>query len=87
MESVMSAFEWPNFEVHPIEIRKTGDEVAIYATNKGIEKLINLLERLRHEKTQNGSAHIHLEDYDVLTSNSLPLALVLMEDERPPQSS
>jgi hypothetical protein len=82
----MSAFEWPNFEVHAIEVRKTGDEVAIYATKTGIEKLIALLERLRHEKTQNGSAHIHLEDYDVLTSNSLPLTLVLMED-RPPSPS
>ena len=67
-------FKEPNFNGKHIEIRRDGDDVEVIATKIGLEKLINFCRDLINNPHQ---GHIHLEDYDVLTNESLKGALVL----------
>ena len=58
----------PSFDNGEIELRFENDEICIYGTSKGLKKLSDFcLELINNPK----SGHIHLEDYEVLTNNSL----------------
>lgn len=63
-----SNFKKPNFESGEIELRYEDDEVCIYGTEAGIRKMLEFCQMLL-EKPKEG--HIHLEDYSVLTEDSL----------------
>lgn len=58
----------PDFRNRDIELRIVDDEVCIYATEAGLKKLMDCCKRLL-DKPEKG--HIHLDDYEVLTENSL----------------
>jgi len=58
----------PNFSTGDIELRVENDEVCIYVTDEGLKKMVSFFESI---KEKNDCAHIHLEDYDVLTKNSM----------------
>ena len=78
----MKAFVPPHFDERSLEVRCSDDEVAIYGTVEGITKLISLLEELR-DKMPCHSSHLHVEDYEILTQESLRLTLVLFENSDP----
>ncbi len=61
-------FKKPNFERRHIELRFEDEEICIYATDVGLEKLTIFCKSLL-DNPQKG--HIHLEDYEVLTKDSL----------------
>jgi hypothetical protein len=61
-------FKEPNFGNRHIELRFDEEEVCIYATKTGLEKLIYFCKSLLDNPQK---AHIHLEDYEVLTKESL----------------
>ena len=58
----------PDFAVGDIELRFQEDEICIYASDNGLKKLIEFCQMLL-DNPQKG--HLHLEDYKVLTSDSL----------------
>lgn len=61
-------FRKPDFRDRQIELRVDGGEVCIYATKAGLEKLISFCKELIESPSK---GHIHLEDYEVLTRDSL----------------
>ena len=58
----------PDFGEGDIELRFQEDEICIYASEDGLKKLIEFCQMLL-DNPQKG--HLHLEDYEVLTSDSL----------------
>lgn len=64
----------PDFAMGDIELRYEESEIAIYATDNGLRKLISFCEMLIENPKQ---GHIHLEDYEVLTANSLKGTLTI----------
>ena len=69
----------PTFSGRSVELRCDGEEVAIYATRAGLEKLMAFCQYLL-DHPERGSGHTHLEEYEVLTTASLRGTLVLCED-------
>ena len=61
-------FKAPEFRDKHIELRVEDDEVCIYATDVGLKKLMDFCKMLLDNPEK---GHLHLEDYEVLTSNSL----------------
>jgi len=63
-------FREPSFENEKrhIELRFEGEEICIYATSTGLEELMTFCRQLL-DKPRIG--HIHLEDYEILTKDSL----------------
>ena len=72
----MSEFRKPNFQEKKLELRFEKDEVCIYGTKEGLQKLSDLILKLIAKPSQ---GHIHLEDYDVLTKDSLVGVVALYE--------
>jgi GGDEF domain-containing protein len=69
MVIVMAAkFLPPDFSSGDIELRIIEEEICIYATDAGLEKIISFCEQLRNDTR---CEHIHLDDYGVLTKESL----------------
>ncbi len=66
-------FVYPDFSTGDIELCFKNNEVCIYATDKGLEKLISFCDLLRKKKE---IEHLHLEDYAVLTETSLTGVIV-----------
>ena len=62
-------FQKPDFGNHGVELRYENNEVNVYGTPDGLLKFVRLIEKLVREGKE---THIHLEDYDILTENSLP---------------
>ena len=58
----------PDFKNRDVELRFVDNEVCIYATEAGLKKLIDYCKTLL-DKPEKG--HIHLDDYEILTENSL----------------
>jgi hypothetical protein len=62
----------PDFSTGAVELRlkkeSGNNEVCVYATKDGIKRLISLLEDLLRAGKDD---HIHLEDYELLTKESL----------------
>jgi hypothetical protein len=67
----MAKFKKPGFEKGSLELRFESGEVAIYGTKNGLKKLsdlcLNVANLLEHSSTE----HIHLEDMEILTPDSL----------------
>ena len=61
-------FREPGFETGHIELRFEDEEICIYATRTGLEKLVTFCRSLLDYRKD---GHIHLEDYEVLTKDSL----------------
>lgn len=61
-------FSKPDFSKGDIELRFEKDEICIYASEKGLKRLIGFCEDLIEKP---GQGHIHLEDYEALTTESL----------------
>lgn len=61
-------FETPDFDGRILELRYEDGEICIYGSKEGLKRLAEFCQTLV-EKPQHG--HIHLEDYEVLTEDSL----------------
>lgn len=66
----------PNFNNGCVEIRADNDGISLYFTDHGIDRFINILMIL---KQNGGDNHIHLEDFEILTKNSIPCALAVFK--------
>jgi hypothetical protein len=62
-------FVVPIFSRGELEFRYDDNEVCIYGTADGLKKLAELCLLLVKNGTE--GAHVHIEDYDVLTKKSL----------------
>lgn len=58
----------PVFSTRDIELRFESGEICIYGSEKGLKKLIDLCQTLIDSPQK---SHIHLEDFEVLTAESL----------------
>ena len=72
----MLEFRKPNFQDKALELRFENNEVCIYGTKEGLQKLADLILKLVAKPSQ---GHIHLEDYNVLTKDSLVGAVAIFE--------
>jgi hypothetical protein len=72
-------FKKPSFEDRQIELRYDNDEICIYATRAGLERIITFCKYLL-EHPKRGSGHVHLEDYELLTNASLKGVIALFDD-------
>ena len=70
-------FMMPDFQERPLELRYENNEVCIYGTKDGLRKLADLIISL--VKTPGGT-HIHLEDYELLTRDSLRGAVAVFDN-------
>lgn len=61
-------FRKPNFGKRHIELRFEDEEICVYATTTGLERLMTFCKSLLDSPQQ---GHIHLEDYEILTKDSL----------------
>jgi hypothetical protein len=71
-------FRKPIFDTRTIELRFENNEVCIYATKSGLKKIAELCETLIENPKR---AHIHLEDYELLTKDSLYGTIAVFEIE------
>lgn len=65
---MQEGFKKPDFSTGDIELSFQQGEVCIYTTRVGLEKLIQICNSL---KSKPQGDHVHLEDYEVLTTKSL----------------
>ena len=75
----MSEFKEPNFKERKLELRFENYEICIYGTKEGLQMLSDLISKLVQHPKQ---AHIHLEDYDVLTESSQVGTIAIFEKSR-----
>jgi hypothetical protein len=68
---IVKKFVRPLFDGKSVELRYTDGEVCIYGTPEGLTKLSDLCLRLAGLPPDQGTDHTHLEDYDILTADSL----------------
>lgn len=61
-------FKKPVFRSGDIELRFENEEVCIYATARGLSRLIEFCQMLLEDPKR---GHIHMEDYEILTDTSL----------------
>ncbi len=66
----------PDFSDRSVEIRYSDGEVSVYVSKNGLKKLIELSIQLLKNPS---IGHIHLEDYEVLTKESLIATIALLE--------
>jgi len=74
----MPEFKNPNFQDKVLELRFENNEICIYGTKEGLQKLSDLILQLVEKPSQ---GHIHLEDYNVLTKDSLAGAVAIFEKD------
>ncbi len=67
----MKPFRHPNFGNRAIELRYEDGEVAIYGTEDGLRRLSDLCLRLAAYQPGSANEHFHLDDYELLTKDSL----------------
>jgi hypothetical protein len=67
-------FRQPDFGGRHIELRCKGDEVAMYMTEAGLRRVMEFCKTLLDDPS---IGHIHLEDYELLTANSLRGAIAV----------
>lgn len=72
-------FKEPDFTSRDIELRFSDNEVSIYATEVGLERLVDFCKTLL-EKPEKG--HIHLDDYEVLTEDSLKGVIAIFKGKK-----
>jgi hypothetical protein len=73
----MSSFNAPDFSQRTLEVRHVNGEVAIYGSRHGLMRLVKLCEELIQRTPEGRNAHVHLEDYELLTSDSLPAVIAI----------
>jgi hypothetical protein len=74
----VTAFRKPVFGKGIVELRCDNDEVCIYGTKEGLQKVVGLITRLLDNPSE---GHIHLQDYELLTDESLIGAVAVFDDE------
>lgn len=74
----MSKFIKPDFSKNSLELRFENNEVCIYGTKDGLKRLTDLIHKLIEKPPQ---GHIHLEDYELLTEESLIGAVAIFDEE------
>jgi hypothetical protein len=74
---VTAKFSAPSFGTYGLELRCDGDEVSVYGTRDGLRRLCDLIMALVDNPGEN---HIHLEDYELLTKESLIGAVAVFRD-------
>jgi len=78
-ERMTRKFGKPTFKDRHIELRCDEGEICIYATKTGLEKIIYFCRSLLENPRK---SHIHLEDYEVLTTESLIGTIAIFEDNK-----
>ena len=80
-EEVEMAKKWrkPIFKERHIELRFEDEEVCIYATRLGLERIVEFCNYLL-DHPQRGAGHVHLEDYELLTAASEKGVIALFDD-------
>ncbi len=73
----MKNFKKPVFEDGSVEFRIDNDEVSVYGTKDGLTRLSELCHKLALKCPVGGTEHVHLEDYELLTSSSLRATLAV----------
>ena len=68
----MPDFESPSFNERCVELRFTDGEICIYASKRGLRKLSEFCLQLAGYLDSGSEDHVHLEDYELLTPDSLP---------------
>ncbi len=63
----------PSFDTGELEFHYEDGEVAIYGTPRGLLKLAEFCSQLAQVPESKKTKHVHLEDYQFLTRNSLAL--------------
>ncbi len=76
----MTAFRRPDFQSGSIQIRHEDGEVSIYGTADGLRRLADLCLRLVAYHPGAANEHFHLEDYDLLTKDSLRGTLTVFRE-------
>ena len=72
-------FQKPNFTSGQVELRYDKDKtICIYGTKAGLEKLSDFCLQLSNNPE---TGHIHLEDYQLLTKNSLIGAIAIFDKQ------
>ncbi len=67
----MKPYRQPVFENRGIELRYDDGEVSIYGTEDGLRRLADLCLKLAGYRPNSATEHFHLEDYELLTKDSL----------------
>ena len=78
----MKTFNRPSFADGQIEVRYCDKEMCIYGTASGLERLIQLIRDLISTNQDQESAHIHVEDFDLLTKSSLKCVVALFNESK-----
>ncbi len=82
----MKSFRYPDFSTGALELRYEEGEVCIYGTPQGLARLAKLCaetsDKLRKRFNTSGSEHTHLEDYEILTGDSLRGTIAVFTNER-----
>ncbi|MEX0775018.1 MAG: hypothetical protein WD042_04810 [Phycisphaeraceae bacterium] len=77
----MKKFVQPLFADKSLELRFENGEVCIYGTEDGLRKLSSFCAQLADRLKGGTSEHIHLQDFEVLTPNSLPGVLAVFKSD------
>jgi hypothetical protein len=72
-------FTKPNFGEKHLELKLVDGEVCLYATEQGLKQIISFCETLI-DKPNKG--HIHLEDYKILSDESLRGVIAVFPTEK-----
>jgi hypothetical protein len=75
----MVDFVIPRFDTGDVEFRCDKDEIMIYGTPKGPVRLAELCLKLVNRRGDESTDHIHLEDYELLTQDSLRGVLAVFQ--------
>lgn len=70
------SFRQPEFSNKNMELRFDDKEICIYMTREGLLKLIDICSLLLNNPHK---GHVHLEDYQILTKESLRCTIAVFE--------
>jgi len=76
----MVRFVRPTFKTGELEFQCDGEEVSIHGTPIGLARLAELCMKLAQIPETKDTEHYHLEDYELLTSESLRGALAVFHN-------
>ena len=81
----MIKFQTPSWKDRCVELRFADGEVCIYATKEGLQCLSKFCLQLAESSDSNPrfEDHVHLEDYELLTPESLPGVIAVFADVPP----
>lgn len=68
----------PEFGERCLEFRCENNEICVYGTRDGLKTLSDLILRLVERSKED---HIHLEDYELLTKESLVGSVAVFDEE------